>query len=207
MRHSLRLLARLVSIPLSVSGSDNLPQDRSSILVANHTSHLDPIPLVAALPLDPIFVAKAEFVRNAWIRTFLSRLGTEFVERFDREKGVEDARRVAGVAREGRPLLFFPEGTFTRVPGLLPFHMGAFVAAAESGVPVVPMAIRGARAVLREGSWLPRQGAIAITIGKPIDPSSDMTLETSTWERALKIRDLSREHILRFCGEPDLSRV
>jgi 1-acyl-sn-glycerol-3-phosphate acyltransferase len=99
--------------------------------------------------------------------------------------------------------MFFPEGTFTRTPGLLPFHMGAFVAAAEAGVPVVPIALRGTRSILRSGSWFPRRGSISIQIGRPIEPDP---AETDAWSRALKLRDLSRQHILRHCGEPDLTQ-
>ena len=44
----------------------------------------------------------------------------------------------AALARAGLSVLFFAEGTFTRIPGLLPFHMGAFVTAAEADVPDRP---------------------------------------------------------------------
>jgi hypothetical protein len=64
---------------------------------------------------------------------------------------VADARRTVQTVQADRSLVFFPEGTFTRMPGLLPFHMGAFVAAAEAGVPVVPVTIRGTRSLLRAG--------------------------------------------------------
>ena len=52
----------------------------------------------------------------------------------------------------------------------MPFRMGAFVVAAEAGVPVVPVSIRGTRSILRDGHWFPRRGIITVTIGKPIAP-------------------------------------
>jgi 1-acyl-sn-glycerol-3-phosphate acyltransferase len=103
-------------------------------------------------------------------RVFLKRIGAEYAERFDKQKGVEDARRIASTAREDRNLLYFAEGTFTRIPGLRPFHMGAFEAAVEAKVPVVPVAIRGTRSMLRDVSLFPRRGTITVTIGKPIEP-------------------------------------
>ena len=48
-------------------------------------------------------------------------------------------------------LAWFPEGTFTRMPGLLAFHLGAFEVACQAGVPIVPVAIRGTRSILRVG--------------------------------------------------------
>ncbi len=116
-----------------------------------------------------------------------------------------DARRLAGVANVGRRLAFFPEGTFTRAPGLLPFHMGAFVAAAEAGVPVVPITLRGTRSILRSGSWFPRRGVIAVTIGRPLEPALLRVKPMDTWSLALQLRDAARREILKTSHEPDIA--
>ena len=47
------------------------------------------------------------------------------------------------------------------MPGLLPFRMGAFVIAAQAGVPVVPVTLRGTRSVLRDGQWLFRRARLS----------------------------------------------
>jgi 1-acyl-sn-glycerol-3-phosphate acyltransferase len=84
--------------------------------------------------------------------------------------------------------------------------MGAFEAAVEADVPVVPVAIRGTRSILRDVSLFPRRGRIGVTIGKPIAPHSVQDAsEDDTWTTAIKLRDVTREHILRHCGEPDLA--
>jgi 1-acyl-sn-glycerol-3-phosphate acyltransferase len=206
MRGVARFLARSSFTPLMVAGSQNLPHGRPCVIVSNHASYIDSYVLVAAVSLEFSFVAKGELAAS-WInRLFLERIQAELVERFDRQKGVEDARHIAGAAREGRSLMFFAEGTFTRMPGLLPFHMGAFIAAAEAGVPVVPVAIRGTRSILLDDTWFPRRGMITVTIGKPIEPEkTEGGSASDRWKAALKLRDASREHILRYCGEPDLS--
>ena len=129
----------------------------------------------------------------------MRRIGAEFVERFELARGVEDARQVARAARHGKTLVFFPEGTFTRTPGLLPFHMGAFIVAAEAGVPLVPVTIRGTRSILRPDQWFPRRGTISVIIGAPFTP------EGADWSAAIKLRDAARAEILRHCGEPDLA--
>jgi len=201
-----RSMAWVLRIPLSVQGLERLPRDRPYLLVSNHASYLDGYVLLGALPAPVSFVAKAELLRSLTLRVFLRRLGTEFVERFDKQKGLEDAQRISRAARSGRPLFLFAEGTFTRVPGLLPFHMGAFVAAAEAGVPVVPVAIRGTRSMLRAESWFPRRGSVTVTFGVPIAPSPPEAPEApDAWTVAVRLRNATREHILRYCGEPDLS--
>jgi len=206
MRGVARFLARASFTPLLITGSENLPRGRPCVIVSNHASYIDSYVLVAAVPLEFSFVAKGELAAR-WInRLFLERIQAELVERFDRQKGIEDARHIAGAAREGRSLMFFAEGTFTRMPGLLPFHMGAFIAAAEAGVPVVPVAIRGTRSILLDDTWFPRRGMITVTIGKPIKPEkTEGESASDLWKAALKRRDAAREHILRYCGEPDLS--
>jgi len=102
--------------------------------------------------------------------------------------------------------MFFAEGTFTRTPGLMPFHLGAFKVAAQAGVPVIPVAIRGARSILRAGSWFPRHGSIQIVIGEAIHPH-DIEQETGKdeWKTLITLRDRCRAFILRHIGEPDLS--
>jgi 1-acyl-sn-glycerol-3-phosphate acyltransferase len=98
---------------------------------------------------------------NRWIGRPLQRIGTLFVERFDMQRSADEARKIAEAAHAGQSLGFFPEGTFTRMPGLLSFRMGAFVAAAQAG-PVVPVTIRGTRSMLRAGSWFPRRGRLEV---------------------------------------------
>jgi len=198
MRGGARLLFRLGRIPLQIDGTENLPQDQASVIISNHASYLDGAVLVAVLPLRFSFVAKAELTRQFIPRVFLMRIGAEFVERFDKQRGVADARVTAQAAQAGRSLMFFPEGTFTRMPGLLPFHMGAFVAAAMAGVPVVPVVIRGTRSLLRGESRFPRRVVVKIHIGAPIAPVG------REWTAAVKLRDAAREVILQQLGEPDL---
>ncbi len=83
--------------------------------------------------------------------------------------------------------------------------MGAFIAAAEAGLPVVPIVIRGTRSMLRADSWYPRRGSVRIHVGPPIEPPAVESAE-DRWEAALELRRASREYILQYCGEPDLGR-
>jgi 1-acyl-sn-glycerol-3-phosphate acyltransferase len=192
---------------VTVHGVENVPRDSRCVIVTNHASYVDSFVLMAAIPRETSFVAKNELKRNVFVRTFLNRLRTQFVERFDKQRGIEDARRIGATARSGWPLLYYPEGSVTRMPGLRPFHMGAFVAAAENEMPVVPIALQGTRSMLRPGTRFPRRAAITVTVGPPVDEAadpSDRGAKPDTWPVAVRLRDASRTHILRHCGEPDL---
>jgi acyl carrier protein len=197
-RRLLRWAFKLAGMPLLVEGLERLSRQQPCVLVTNHASYLDALVLVAVLPDDPGYVAKQELATPFLTRLPLQRLGVEFVERFEAQRGVEDTARVVKAVRQGRTMVFFPEGTFGREPGLRPFRMGAFVVAAQAGVPVVPLAIRGTRSILRSDQWFLRRGIVQIRVGTPIPPTS------TDWAAAITLRDAARAQLLRHCGEPDL---
>ena len=67
---------------------------------------------------EPAYVAKKELAGQIFAGPFLRRLGVLFVERFDVTSSLADTEALVGAARQGRNLVFFPEGTFTRRAGL-----------------------------------------------------------------------------------------
>jgi 1-acyl-sn-glycerol-3-phosphate acyltransferase len=198
-RAASRLFFGSLRIPILLSGREHLPA-HGAIVVCNHASYLDGLVLAQALPGEFAVVAKKELLSNFVSRLFLRRLGALFVERFEAARSVADSRSVLTAARSGKKVLVFPEGTFTRKPGLLDFRMGAFVSAAESGLPVIPMVMRGTRAILRDGQWLPARSAVEVEILQAIYPDG------KDFEAALRLRDRARQQILSRCNEPDLSR-
>lgn len=203
-RTGARLFLRLVRALPRLTGAENLPEAGAPhLIVSNHMSYLDGCVLVATLPRPAAFVAKGELEGQLVAGIFLKHLGAAFVERFDARKSAADAKRIAGLAQK-RPLLYFPEGTFTRAPGLLPFQMGAFTTAAGANLPVVPLIIRGTRNILRSDSWFPRRrGRIRVTVAEPVAPNA-REVETDAWKAALALRAEARRRILRHTAEPDL---
>ncbi|HTT12566.1 MAG TPA: AMP-binding protein [Burkholderiaceae bacterium] len=194
-----RLLLRLACIPFAVRGLERLPLDRACVLVSNHASYLDGLVLVAALPQPYSFVAKRELRDQFVAGRYLAGLGAEFVERFDARRSVEDANRMTALVVAGRSLLVFPEGTFVAAPGLLPFHLGAFLAAASAGAPVVPIAIRGTRTILPDGRWWPRRAPITIHIGVPIAPA--LHEASDVFAAATRLRAAARAEVERMHGD------
>ena len=101
------------------------------------------------------------------------------------------------LARGRRLMVFFPEGTIRREAGLMPFHLGAFVIAAEAGQPLVPAGIRGTREILRADTWFPLKGAVQVEIAAPVMPGEP------GFSGALRLRAAARRTVLRLCREPD----
>ncbi|TNF86217.1 MAG: acyl-phosphate glycerol 3-phosphate acyltransferase [Gammaproteobacteria bacterium] len=202
-----RFLFFASGVKIIVNGLENLPpESQVSVYVANHSSYLDSFAVVASIPRNFSFVAKHELSRNFFTGAALKRVGTRFVERFDKRRSVQDARDIASTGYPTQSLFFYPEGTFTPVTGLRNFHMGAFVTAATTGMQVVPIAIRGTRSMLRPGTWMPRRGQISFTVGEPITPDTKVkAVPENSWTVALNLREAAHRHILAHCGEVDLS--
>ncbi len=194
-----RTFFRTVAINVDVQAEDPIPA-RRVILVANHSSYLDGAVISAAVPGKMSFVVKEELAGQMVAGPFLKRLGSLFVRRMDVSGGLEDTAQTLEAAKVGERIVSFPEGTFTRMPGLLGFHMGAFLVAAKACVPVIPVTIRGTRSILRGGQWLPRHGSVSVRIGVPISPDGE------DFEAAVRLRDAARAVILERCREPDLAR-
>ncbi|HKU90768.1 MAG TPA: lysophospholipid acyltransferase family protein [Steroidobacteraceae bacterium] len=202
-RGTARIAARtfflFAGMPVRLTGRENLPAGQC-IVVANHASYLDGVVMTAALPARFGFVVKREMNDVPLAGLLLRRIGTEFVERFNRHKGGTDARRVLRTASSGHSLVFFPEGTFTPEVGLGKFHSGAFAIAARAACPVVPAVILGTRRNMPATRVFPRPGLIEVRFGPAIvaTPVGDEDL-------TLKLRDASRAAILSELGEPDLA--
>jgi acyl carrier protein len=203
-----RFIAKVTCIPLKVIGIKNLPcTSGSCVIVVNHASYIDSLVIAASLPGRFHVVSKSELSKSFLTRLPLEKLHVEYVERFDTSKSVDDTQHLLSVLKSGKQLLFFVEGTFTRIPGLQQFYLGAFKTAADAGAPIIPVAIRGSRSILRPGSWFPRHGSLTVTIGEAIDPTKiveEMGKENS-WNLAIALRKHARDFILRHCGEPDLT--
>jgi 1-acyl-sn-glycerol-3-phosphate acyltransferase len=193
-----RLMLRVQGIPLSIH-IENPPPLRDAIIAVNHSSYFDGAPLLAALSGEPIIAIAREFASHPFVGPFLKGLNALFVERLKSKSSIEDTERAAALARAGQLLVFFPEATYARGPGLAEFYLGAFLVAAQTGRPIVPVVIRGTRSVLRGEHWFPRRGPISVWVGAPIHP------EGGDFHAAVALRDHVRDTILARTGEPDLA--
>ncbi|MFO0693938.1 MAG: AMP-binding protein [Polyangiales bacterium] len=196
-RSASRALFRMTGTPIETHGLENLASTDHAVLVSNHQSAIDAFVVVASLPLRFSVTAKSELARHAWVRVALARLGVQFVERRVATESVAAARAIEARTRAGETPLFFPEGTYTRL-GLLPFHSGAFLLATHLGLPVIPIVLRGTRAILPPDGLFPRSGRVSVEVGAPIPPDG------ADWESAVRLAERVRRWMLERSGEPDL---
>jgi 1-acyl-sn-glycerol-3-phosphate acyltransferase len=196
---SVRVYLFLIGCRVRVTGQDLRAVPGPHVLVSNHTSYFDVLVLMGALGVDYHFVAKKEVHDMPFIGTFLRKLGHFSFDRSDPQARARQAAQLQDALRKGESVFVFPEGTFTRQPGVRPFQLGAFKAAVASGCAVLPVALKGTRRFLTEGSILPRPTSVHITIGPALEPRTDASDE---WHEVMRLRDASREIIARGSGEP-----
>jgi fatty-acyl-CoA synthase len=167
-----------------------------AVLVANHASYLDVVVLLATLPLSVRIVAKARLASYPILGTIIRRAGYLEVQR-----GTSAAAHdLVATLRNSESLFVFPEGTFVRGPGVLPFRLGAFHAAVGTSTPVLPIALVGTRAFWPDERWLLTHGPIELVVGNLMFP------EATGWSEIVKLRDAARGWIARECGEPMVDR-
>ena len=195
-RSAARLFFAAIGSPVRVEGAAIQPH-YPCIVVANHASYLDGIILTAALPAGFTYLIKQQMARVPIAGFILRRLGSAFVDRNDPTDRQRTARALVGLAVKGDALGFFPEGTFDAAPGLKPFQLGAFSAAARAKLPVVPIVIYGSRHKLPSGSLLPAPGPLRIRICDPVHAA-----ERSS---ARVLMQATRHAMLVHLDEPDLA--
>ena len=199
VRGLLRLFARFViavsGCRLTVTGLEHLRDIGPAIFVANHASYLDVLVMLAVLPANLRFAAKARLATYPVLGTVIPRAGYITIEKTRLSEQREGADEVRAALGAGESMFVFPEGTFVRAPGLLPFRLGAFQAAAKSGRPVVPVAIGGTRRIFPADTLLLRPGRITVTIEPPRRPRS------TGWDETVRLRDKARREIARDLGE------
>ncbi len=203
VRRATKALYSLSFIPIIIKGRSHLDYiNKKTLIVVNHSSYLDSLILFFLLPMDITFIAKDELTQHFYTRIPLSKLGIHFVQRHDLSKSLKDLQTLSRY-QDIRPLIFFPEGTFTRVPGLRPFHMGAFSLAVQKDLHIIPISLSGTRSILRENSWFIHKGEIGINIGKTTHLTKQES-SLSQWDQALILSKKSRKFILLYSKEPDL---
>jgi fatty-acyl-CoA synthase len=192
-----RVAMTLAGLRPQVSGLERIPAG-AAILVANHGGYLDFLICAATLPDDVFFVIKGELRRVALLGPVLGRLGHVFIDRHSTARSLADLDAVVELLRAGQRVVVFPEGTFSPEVGMRPFKLGAFRLACETGAPIVPVAIRGSRKALRDGTWLPRAVELRVEVLKSI------AAEGREIPDIVRLRDRSAEAIAAEIDEPRL---
>jgi len=205
---ALKILFALIGCRVRVIGKEYVDSPGAKVYASNHTSYFDVLPLMLGLGVPYHFVSKMEVGGMPFIGTFLRQMRHMTFDRGDAQSRLQQSEKMEKFLRKGESIFVFPEGTFTGEDGVRPFQLGAFKAAVDAGVPIVPVSLAGTRRFLRDGTYLPRPTSVTITVSPPIYPRTSIddakTAVSSAWHELIRLRDTTRESIARHSGEPIL---
>ena len=173
-RLGVRLGLLLAGVRLTVVGQGDLPVEQHFIYMMNHASNLDAPAVFLVLTGEVRALGKKELFNLPVLATAMKMGGFIPIDRSNRDSAIQSMRGAAEIAREGASFLIAPEGTRSRDGQLLPFKKGGFYLAIDSGVPAVPITVRGAFELMPPGSFAIRPGTIEIFFHEPI-PTSNLT--------------------------------
>jgi 1-acyl-sn-glycerol-3-phosphate acyltransferase len=158
-------------IKVDVKGLANIDPGKSYIYMANHRSNFDIPVLLSCLPIQFRWLAKAELFKIPIFGRAMSGAGYVKIDRSNRVSAIRSIDEVAAKMKNGVSVMIFPEGTRSQDGHLKPFKKGGFVMAVDTGVPIVPIILRGTRSIMAKGSWRIKPDKVALLIEKPIDTS------------------------------------
>ncbi len=138
------------------------------IFLANHQSLFDIPVLLSTVPGQVRMMAKRSLFRVPVFGWALAAGGFIPIDRGDRSSARQSFASAISRLRAGTSILLFPEGTRSLTGTLLPFQRGGFLLALKSGLPIVPVGIRGTRDIQRKGTWTIRPGTVRVCYGTPI---------------------------------------
>jgi len=168
-RWMMRVGRFILGIKVDIAGLDRLDHHTPYVFMSNHTSFLDAPLFVTAMDRHLRFIVKRFVLRIPVLGLGMGFAGYVPLDKEDAGQGRERIARAAKMIRErAYSFLIYPEGTRSWDGRLLPFRRGGFFLAVGSGVPIVPVSIRGTHELMPRKTWRIRKGSVRIVIHEPI---------------------------------------
>jgi 1-acyl-sn-glycerol-3-phosphate acyltransferase len=171
-----RLILILSFLPFRVEIRGRLQKDRQYIFCPNHFSYLD-IPTMGLNPVNALFVGKND-IEKIPLFGFMYRKLHITVDRSKLKSRFETMVKTMAALDEGKSLVIYPEGGITSAapPEMGSFKDGAFRAAIEKQIPIVPVTIPHNWIILPDGEFLVHWGVISVIFHEPIE-TTGLTLD------------------------------
>lgn len=170
-RQGCRAALRLAGVRVRLLHGDRAQVHPCCVFVANHVSNIEAPALFQALPR--ISVVMKESLGRIPLLGYAMRMGGFIcVDRTARDSRRRALEQAVQTLQSGISMLVFPEGTRNPTGRLLPFRPGPFQMAIEAGVPVVPVTVHGAAALMPKGATYMRPGELALWFHDPISTAA-----------------------------------
>lgn len=155
-------------IKVTVNGLTHIDPTQSYVYMCNHQSNFDIPVLLACLPVQFRWLAKAELFKIPIFGRAMRGAGYVKIDRFNQKSAFESINEAAAKIKNGVSVMIFPEGTRSRDGKIKTFKKGGFVMALDAGVPIVPIILKGTRTIMEKGSLKINTGEVSLNIEAPI---------------------------------------
>ena len=155
-------------IKVTVHGLANIDPSQSYVYMSNHQSNFDIPVLLAYLPVQFRWLAKAELFKIPIFGRAMRGAGYVKIDRFNQESAFESLNEAAAKMKNGVSVMLFPEGTRSRDGNIRPFKKGGFIMALDAGVPIVPVILLGTWTIMDKSSLRINTGEVSLNIQTPI---------------------------------------
>ncbi len=189
-----------LAFSLRTEGHHNVPSTGPALLIANHQSFLDTVPIGLAARRHLVYLARQTLYQYrllAWIMRSLNAIPIN-QEGFARE----GLKSILEQLQAGLAVLIFPEGQRTPDGMLQELRPGIHLLIKRVEMPIVPVGIAGAYQAWPRWRKLPgpapllwpaRSGTLAVSIGEPI-PSARFADMPRAQVMELLGKELQRAH-------------
>jgi 1-acyl-sn-glycerol-3-phosphate acyltransferase len=161
----------IVGLQIKVEGRDKIPAG-TCLFLANHTSFVDALPIMWAVPRRVGVLLKESLFSIPLIGWAFRLAKFVPVERGNKESGMASVELAAERMNQGMSFLAYPEGTRSYDGRLLPFKKGVFILAIKARAKIIPMVMTNGHRIAPKGTLKIAPGEVIVRFGEPIDASS-----------------------------------
>ena len=181
--------------PYRKTGTPAEDFSRPAVILCNHQSHLDLLPMLALTP--KLVILTTDWVWHNPLYGFIIREA----DYLPASAGLEAILpRLEKLVEKGYSIALYPEGTRSRTLDIGRFHKGAFFLAENLNLELLPMLIYGTGHALPKRGRLLKRWPIRLEVGERISREQRLTLGTELKAQASALR---KEYRIRYAALAD----
>lgn len=190
-----------------IEGREHIPAVGAAILASNHQSVMDSFFLPLMCPRQITFPAKNEYFTTPGVvgklqKWFYTAAGQIPLDRGSTQAGEVLVKAARSVLDRGELFGIYPEGTRSPDGRIYRGKTGTARVALDTGVPIIPVAMIGARDANPIGSWLLRPVKVWIRVGEPINPQDFLQENSDLQTAARALTDHIMATLAELTGQP-----
>jgi len=164
-----RFLLKLAGAKVTVTGAENVPEDRAVLFVSNHQGNFDIPILLGCIDKPMAFIAKIEMLKMPIISNWMKHMNCVFMDRSDMRQSLRVMNDATKYLKQGYSMSVFPEGTRSKGNSMGEFKAGSLRIAVKANVPIVPVTIKGSYKLMEQNGFIIKPAQVEVVIAEPIE--------------------------------------